>query len=443
MNNETHDVKVNAIAATMRERARKGEPLHHLAKKGVHHVVPLPRDKRFVNRPLDLSSLDQILDIDPVNRVCTAEPGVTFGRLVRATLEHGLIPTTVPELEGVTIGGAVAGCSVEAMSYKYGGFHDSCTGYELVTARGEVVTCSRDQEPLVFDMIHGSYGTLAVLTRLTFRLVPAKAYVRMTYVALPTVEAFHEEMIARCRAADHDLIDGIIHGPGKFVLCLGDFVDHAPYVSDYKWLNIYYKSTVARTEDYLPTWDYCFRYDAECHWLTRTVPAMEWKPVRFLVGKWLLGSTNLISTFKRLEPVFGRKRRPDVVCDVFIPSRNFPDFYRWYEKDFDFFPLWVVPYRMPKAYPWLSDIHAGRIEDEYQIDCAVYGRPNELPHVDYSELLERKTFELGGIKTLIGRNHYDSDRFWEIYHRENYEAVKRRLDPDGLLPHLESKFARV
>ena len=47
--------------------------------------------------------------------------------------------------------------------------------------------------------------------------------------------------------------------------------------------------TCSRTEDYL------FRYDTECHWLTATVPPLEWKPVRRAVGRWFLGSRNLIT----------------------------------------------------------------------------------------------------------------------------------------------------
>src|SRR4029078_5985313 len=127
---------------------------------------------------------------------------------------------------------AVAGCSVESMSYLHGGFHDSCTEYEVVTGGGEVMTLSPDKDPALFHMIHGSYGTLAILTRLTFKLVPAKKFVKLEYRKLPTAEAGDAEMRARCAARDYDFIDGIIHGPGEFILCLGKFVDSAPYISN-------------------------------------------------------------------------------------------------------------------------------------------------------------------------------------------------------------------
>jgi FAD/FMN-containing dehydrogenase len=366
-----------------------------------------------------------------------------FEDLVVATLRYGLVPTVVPELSSITLGGAVSGCSIESMSFRYGGFHDSCLEYELVTGEGEIVTCSPDKDPLLFGMVHGSYGTLALLTRISFRLVPAKPFVELEYRKLPTAEAFFAELEARCAAADYELIDGIIHGPGQFVLCLGRFVDRATRPSSYRWLDIYYQSTLRRATDTLTTADYCFRYDTECHWLTRTVPPLEWKPVRLLAGKLFLGSTNLIRWSNRLAKVLAWKKRPDVVCDVFIPAKRWLEFYRWYERAFRFFPLWIVPYRAPAAYPWIAEERARGLEGELLIDCAVYGKPNSEPGVDYSVLLEEETYELGGIKTLISRNHYTRERFWSTYHEANYRTAKARLDPKGVFPDLFERFHRV
>jgi len=62
--------------------------------------------------------------------------------------------------------------------------------------------------------------------------------------------------------------------------------------------------------------------------------------------------------------------------------------------------------------------------------------------VDWSQVLEEKTFEAGGIKTLIGRNHYVRERFWQVYNSDNYREAKRRLDPRGAFPDLYEKFHR-
>src|SRR3954468_8407684 len=100
---DVHSSDVQKIAAAVRDRVAKGEPVH-IQKGGVHHFVPLPGDKRFSGSAIDISMFRRVLSIDPKARRCVTEPGVTFKELLRATLEHGLIPTVVPELEGITVG---------------------------------------------------------------------------------------------------------------------------------------------------------------------------------------------------------------------------------------------------------------------------------------------------------------------------------------------------
>jgi FAD/FMN-containing dehydrogenase len=437
-----HEAKVALIASEVEALAASTEPVH-IAKGGVHHVVPVPSDTRFRSKPLDVSSLSEILEIDEDRRVCIAEAGVTFADLLRATLPRGLMPAVVPELEGITIGGAVSGCSLESSSFKYGGFHDTCLEYEVITGDGRVLTCSPEQDPLIFEMIHGSYGTLGLLTKLTFRLVPAKPFVHLQYRTLGSAPEFLAELGARCDEGDYEFIDGIVHGPTEFVLCLGKMVETAPYVSDYRRIGPYYKSTRTKQDDYLRTDDYCFRYDADAHWLTRTFPPLQWQPVRRILGGTFLGSTNLIRWSQRLERIFKLKKRPDVVVDVFIPAPNFVTFYEWYERELDYFPLWIVPYSMPKPYAWLDPAQAEKSAGDLMIDCAVYGMKNNRPDVDVSELLEKKTHELGGVKTLISRNHYTKEQFWSIYNSSNYNEVKEKTDPQGLFPDLFEKFHRV
>jgi FAD/FMN-containing dehydrogenase len=439
-----HDRRVAGVAARVRALAAKQQRAH-IHKGGVHHVVPLPGgDRRFRSERVDASGLNRILEIDPELRTCVAEPGVTFAEAVAATLPYGLVPAVVPELEGITLGGAVAGCSVESSSFRHGGFHDTCLEYEVVTGDGEVLTCSRDDERFLFDMVHGSYGTLGVISRLTFRLVPAKPYVRVEYEHHPDQGSFHRALLERCEADDVDFVDGIAHSREHWTICVGRFVETAPRTSSYRWLDVYYKSTRRLRTDHLTTRDYLFRYDTEAHWLSRTVPPLEWRAVRFLAGKAFLGSTNMIRWSKRLAPVFRRIRtRPDVVCDYFIPAGRVTELYEWYLEEMPYFPLWVVPYRVPQVYPWLSDEHAGRFEGDLFMDVAVYGMRNEERDLDRSQQLEEKAYELGGIKTLISRNHYSPERFWSIYHRANYQKAKERLDPSGVFPDLYEKLGRV
>ncbi len=443
---DPHTTRVAAIAQQVCEAASAGRA--HISNGATAHVVPLPGDQRRSGVGIDTSQLQNIVSIDPETCLCVAEPGVTFERLLRATLEHGLIPTVVPELRGITIGGAVAGCSVESMSFRHGGFHDSALAYEVVTGDGRILQLSRRDHPDLFEHLHGSYGTLGILTQITFRLVPAMRYVEMDYRHFTAFDAFEEALTTACDAdSAHDFVDAVVAGPDHLVLCIGTFVadtgGRTP--SDYTRDRVFYRSTAELTTDLMTTEQYCFRYDAECHWLSRTLPPLEWRWVRRLIGRWVLGSTNLIAWSKRTEFITSKVlRRPDVVCDVFIPESRLGRFWDWYTREFAAWPLWVVPYRPASLYPWLGqEIRDGLAPGELFVDLAVYGARNIKKHRDLSVDLEEQVWELGGIKTLISRNHYDRDRFWRIYDRDAYVSAKSQLDPDGLFPDLYDKLGRV
>lgn len=431
---DRHRDKVARIARRVRELPL-GRPVS-LRKKAVSHQVPKPNDLRRGDDKIDVGDLTEILEIDPVRRICVAESGVTFVDLVAATLAHGLVPIVVPELKTITIGGAVAGGSIESMSFVHGGFHDTCLEYEVITGTGEVLICTPSNEhQLVFQMMHFAFGTLGILARLTFKLVPARPYVRLRYETYPTIDDYQAAIRRHFEARDIDFMDGIIHSPTCYVLCAGEFVDTAPYTSDYRWMKIYYQSTRSRTEDYLTTPDYFFRYD-------RGVTNV--RPKSFL-GRLVLGrflaSTQWLRLGEKLRWLL-RSEKPTVTLDVFVPFSKVPEFLAWYERTFQFYPLWCVPYRRVRDYEWLAPSFYETMTDQLFLDLAIYGMRQRGPH-NYHRLMEEKLRELGGIKTLIAHNYYEEDEFWSIWNKRNYDAVKAITDPDNRFRDLYTKTCKT
>lgn len=91
---------------------------------------------------------------------------------------------------------------------------------------------------------------------MTFRLVPAKPYVKVTLEKFTSLQAYLTAIKSHHEQQDLDFMDGIIHSPELYVLCAGTFVYQAPYTHRYDWTRVYYLSTARRTEDYLKTADY-------------------------------------------------------------------------------------------------------------------------------------------------------------------------------------------
>lgn len=431
---DSHQAKTSRIAQQLKER-NSTAPLT-LKKRSVSHEVPKPEDKKFSDEKLDVSDLNEIIQIDTEKHICIAEPGVTFARLVEATLRHGLAPVVVPELKTITIGGAVAGCSIESMSYKLGGFHDNCLEYEVMTAKGGVLICTPENEnQLLFQMVHGTFGTLGTITRLKFRLIAAKPYVKVTYEKYQSLEEYQQAIWAHYTQQDIDFMDGIIHSPEEYVLCAGYFADHAPYTHRYDWMRIYYLSTAQRKEDYLETVDYFFRYDKG---VTNVHP-------QSFMGRLLFGKVVNSNSALRMANVFHKVISASTIpitLDTFIPFSRMAEFMSWYQQEVKHFPLWCVPYKVVRHYEWLADEFLSQLRDELFLDIAIYGMHREdADH--YYRIIEEKLMELGALKTLISTNLYSEEEFWRIWNKQNYDRGKQQTDPDNIFRGLYEKTCRA
>ncbi|MBK7075013.1 MAG: FAD-binding oxidoreductase [Myxococcales bacterium] len=411
-----HERKVARVVHDLRAR-RSIRPLV-LQKRAASHMVTRPHDRRRTDDKLDIRDLNSILAIDPAARTCVAEPGVTFVDLVAATLPYGLAPAVVPELETITIGGAVAGGSIESTSFRHGGFHDTCLAYEVVTATGEVLTCTPEHDPLTFQMMHGTFGTLGVLTKLTFQLIPARPWVHVVRQRFDQLDAFLAAMRAHQRADDVDFMDGMIYAPDELVLTVGRFVDEAPAGHGER-------PRAARDADeaYLATEAYYFR--------DRGVGrANRMFDVNALgrIGQW----------FQRLV----HADHPDLTLDVLVPLSRAPTFLAWYQRTIGHYPVGCMPYRPGHRYEWLAPAVFAGVTDDLYVDLAVAGAPQPAGRNYYREL-ERALAGFGGVKTLRSHNYYDEHEFWRTWNRPNYARVKRRTDPQNVLRDLYDKTCRA
>ncbi|MCX7001321.1 MAG: FAD-binding protein, partial [Candidatus Sumerlaeota bacterium] len=127
---------------------------------------------------LVMTSMNRILDINPVDHIARVQPGVILEDLKRAVKVHGLFyPPDPASAKFATIGGTVAVNSGGLNSVKYGVTRDYVLALEVVTGRGEVMrfgagTLKSVTSLDVTRLLVGSEGTLAVITEITVKLLP-------------------------------------------------------------------------------------------------------------------------------------------------------------------------------------------------------------------------------------------------------------------------------
>ncbi|HEX9116251.1 MAG TPA: FAD-linked oxidase C-terminal domain-containing protein [Anaerolineae bacterium] len=127
---------------------------------------------------LSLEKMKRILEIDGENLMITVEPGVITGDIHRAVEAVGLFyPPDPASLDSCSIGGNIAEGAGGPRAVKYGVTKDYVCGLEAVLPSGEIIHTGGK---LVKDvtgynltqLLVGSEGTLAVVTKIILRLRP-------------------------------------------------------------------------------------------------------------------------------------------------------------------------------------------------------------------------------------------------------------------------------
>ena len=123
---------------------------------------------------LDLSGLNQILDIDAENRRARVEPGVINSDLQAALAPHGLCFSPDPvSAHLATVGGNIIENAGGPHALKYGVTYNHIVSVDVVLPDGSKATFSADDEgPDLLGVLIGSEGTLGIVTEATVALRP-------------------------------------------------------------------------------------------------------------------------------------------------------------------------------------------------------------------------------------------------------------------------------
>jgi glycolate oxidase len=127
---------------------------------------------------LSMEKMNRILEIDRENLMVTVEPGVITGDIHRAVEAEGLFyPPDPASLDSCSIGGNIAEGAGGPRAVKYGITKDYVCGLEAVLPSGEIITMGGKLVKNVtgyslIQLLIGSEGTLAVVTKIILRLLP-------------------------------------------------------------------------------------------------------------------------------------------------------------------------------------------------------------------------------------------------------------------------------
>jgi FAD/FMN-containing dehydrogenase len=409
-----------------------------------------PRVQGEKDRPINLKTFNKVIKVDKDSLIVEVEGLTTYEDLVSETLKHSCLPTVVPELKTITVGGAIAGCGIESSSFRHGLVHESVLEMDVLLGDGKVVTCAADNGYLdLFTAIPNTFGTLGYILRAVIKLVHAKKYVKLSHIRFSSPQGYFECLSDVCRDNRKEgkvsYVDGVIFNPNEMVLTLGESVDSAPFISRYDSKDIYYLSLKEKDTDYLTASDYIWRWDADWFWCSR-VFFMQNPLMRRLFGRWMLhsGSYSKIMHFFNRHPrlkrpvdcLFGKKE--SVIQDACIPIQNAEKFLEFFHPEIGIRPIWVCPAHCQDSTPQFDFCPLKK--NELYIDFGFWDTvPSDKAPGFYNRKIEQEVKRLGGFKSLYSSSFYTEGEFWELYDREKYQQLKKKYDSLG---HLKSFYEK-
>ena len=137
---------------------------------------------------LDLSGLNQILEVDVAEHRARVEPGVVNFDLQEHVAPHGLCFSPDPVSSHLcTVGGNVIENAGGPHALKYGVTYNHILSVDVVLPDGSTTTLSADDDgPDLLGLVIGSEGTLGIVTEVTVALRPMADVTHSLMGAFPT-----------------------------------------------------------------------------------------------------------------------------------------------------------------------------------------------------------------------------------------------------------------
>ena len=159
---------LDELARTMGRYRREGR--HVRVVGDGHSFTPLAQSDDV------LISLDNMQGVEAVDRdagTARVQAGTRLKLLGDELLKRGLAQENLGDIDVQSIAGAIS-TGTHGTGVRFGSIATQVVGLTLVTASGEVIECSEQQRPDIFEAAQVSLGALGVIASVTLRVVPAK-----------------------------------------------------------------------------------------------------------------------------------------------------------------------------------------------------------------------------------------------------------------------------
>lgn len=137
--------------------------------------------------------------------------GELWINILHETLRHGLAPKSWTDYLHLTVGGTLSNAGISGQAFKHGPQINNIFQLEVITGKGEVVTCSANRNADLFYGVLGGLGQFGIITRARISLEPAPKmvkWIRVLYSEFSTFTKDQEYLISLKNTFDY--IEGFV-----------------------------------------------------------------------------------------------------------------------------------------------------------------------------------------------------------------------------------------
>ena len=448
-----HDGAVEAIQARVRAGYASGKPMCTARKPWKTMSVRTAEFKRDMHQvPVDLCN---VLEIDEQRGIVRAEPMVTMGDITSWLVPRGFALAVQAEMDDLTLGGLCMGIGIATSSHREGCLFETVEAFEIVTANGDLVRATRDENADLFHALPCSHGTLGFLVSVELRIVPVRSHVKLDYEPFHSIDAFCARLEELTASPDAPrFVEGLVFSRDSGVILVGDFAT-PPRGARVNRINDYYKpwfySHVARflttgpASEYIPVRHYFHRHTPSVYFQLRNLIPFGNAPSYRHLWAWMgaprVSLLKLTTTRELRRQAFQNR----VVQDIMLPIGHLAESIRLSDDLFDIYPLWVGPVRL-----FDHGANAGFLRNpangssEMFVDLGIFGIPPSADSGDYDQVptsrrLESFVRQRGGYQMLYADIHMTRAEFERMFEHQLYRDVRRNYGAEHAFPEVYDK----
>ncbi|XXG64224.1 hypothetical protein AAC387_Pa05g2228 [Persea americana] len=126
--------------------------------------------------------------------------------VLQATLQHGLTPVSWTDYLRLTVGGTLSNAGISGQAFRHGPQISNVYELDVVTGKGEIVTCSQQVNQELFYGVLGGLGQFGIITRA--RIALGEAPKRVRWLRLLYIDFLHfirdQEYLISIKGEDSD-----------------------------------------------------------------------------------------------------------------------------------------------------------------------------------------------------------------------------------------------